>query len=278
MSKSIAFKKLVMHTLTTATMVAASQGALAHTRVQTPTILEGTRVYNNIAITHGCHNHAANNNSTPVTGMSVVFPDVTATVTSKPAGSASTVASTPAGVVTDWITGAGEGYNKKVLNKEVFSTEGQKTNALGNAVGFWTGGGSLPGVGYTALIPFKTDAISIQPTSCAKTVTFVVAISDVCETTNISGLNDETVNMWTPAVGSSYDGVGLHGYNSPATLKVVRNTTGTAATLTSDAVAANPLPASCGAGLDITVTPTAAQLNRDMPAKDEKGVQIWPKP
>ncbi|WP_458504251.1 hypothetical protein [Methylobacter sp.] len=277
MSKSIAVKKLAIYSLVTASMIAASQSAFAHTRLQSPTILEGTRVYNNVVIGHGCHNHAANNNSTPVGGTSVVFPDATATVTSKPAGSAASVAGTPAGSVTDWVSGAGEGYSKKILSKEVFSSEAQKTNSLGNAVGFWTGGGSLPGVGYTGLIPFKTDAITIKPESCAKTVTFVVAISDICELTNTAGLSDETVNMWTPAVGSNYDGVGLHAYNSPATLKVVRNTTGTAATLTSAAVAANPLPAACGEGLDITITPTAEQLNHDMPAVDENGAQIWPK-
>ena len=42
MSKSITFKKLAMCSLTTAAMVAASQGAFAHTRLETPTVLEGT--------------------------------------------------------------------------------------------------------------------------------------------------------------------------------------------------------------------------------------------
>lgn len=278
MSKSITFKKLAMYSLTTATMVAASQGTFAHTRLQSPTILEGTRVYNNVVVGHGCHNPATNSNSASLTGMSVVFPDATATVTSKPTGSAASVAGTAAGLVTDWIAGAGEGYNKKVYSKEVFSAEGQRFNSSGNAVGFWTGGGSLPGVNYPGLIPFKTDAITIKPESCAKTVTFVVSIANVCAMSNISGFNDETAHLWTPAVGSNYDGVGLDGYNSPATLKVVRNTTGTAATLISSAVAANPLPAACGAGLDIVVTPTAEQLNHDMPAMDGNGAQVWPKP
>lgn len=278
MSKSITFKKLALGSLTTAAIIAASQGAFAHTRLQTPTILEGTRVYNNVVIGHGCHNAATNSNSTPVMGTSVVFPDATATVTSKPAGAKAADPAAPAGAITDWVAGAGEGYSKKVYSKDLFSAEAQKSNSLGNAVGFWTGGGSLPGVGYTGLIPFKTDAITIKADSCAKTVTFVVAIADVCGLSNAGGFSDENVNMWTPAVGSNYDGPGLHGYNSPATLKVVRNTTGTPATLTTAEVIANPLPASCGAGLDITVTPTAEQLNRDLPAIDANGVQLWPQP
>lgn len=290
MSKSITFNKLAICSLTTAAMVATGQGAFAHTRLQSPVIAEGVRNYNNEAIGHGCHNEVANDTSIPVMGTSVVFPDVTATVTSKPVGATAADPATPAGVVTDWVSGAGDGYSKKVYTHDLFAVEGQKfyiENKVGSngvvtkvphAVGYWTGGGSLPGVSYIGLIPFRTDAVFIKPESCANSVTFVVAIADVCEMSTISGFNDENVNLWTPAVGSNYDGAGLHGYNSPATLKVVRNTTGTPATLTTAAVAANPLPASCGAGLDITVTPTAEQINRDMPAIDENGVQLWPQP
>jgi hypothetical protein len=274
MLSSTSFKKLALCSMTTA-ILAASQSGFAHTRLQTSTILEGTRVYNNVVIGHGCHNATTNSNSNPVMGTSVVFPDSTATVTSKPVNAAADVAPTAAGPVTDWLDGAGEGYSKKVYSKDVFSAEAQKTNSLGNTVGFWTGGGSLPGIGYTGLIPFKTDAVSIKPESCAKTVTFVVPISDVCELTPASGFSDENVNMWTPTVGSNFDGIGLHGENSPATLKVVRNIDGTPATQTSAEVKANPLPASCGEGLDITITPTAEQINRDMPAIDN-GVQVWP--
>ena len=60
MSKSITFKKLAMCSLTTAAMVAASQGAFAHTRLETPTVVEGTRVHNHVELGHGCHNHATN--------------------------------------------------------------------------------------------------------------------------------------------------------------------------------------------------------------------------
>ena len=120
MSKTITFKKLAMCSLTTAAMVAASQGAFAHTRLQSNTILEGTRVYNNVVIGHGCHNAATNSNSTPVMGTSVVFPDATATVTSKPAGAKATDPATPAGAITDWVDGAGEGYSKKVYSKDAF--------------------------------------------------------------------------------------------------------------------------------------------------------------
>jgi len=90
-----------------------------------------------------------------------------------------------------------------------------------------------------------------------------ISIADVCKITNIT----ETVNVWTPAVGSNYDGTAdsNDGYGSPATLTIVRN------------LNTNPLPAACGTGLEVKVTPSAAQLNRDMPVW-YNGKQAWPLP
>ena len=139
--------------------------------------------------------------------------------------------------------------------------------------------GSLPGT-YKGLNPFVTNAVAITPTSCAKSVTFELVIADVCQLTNISGFNNKTLNVWIDPVGSNYDGTPNtnDGYASPATLTVVRNTTGTPATLTSAAVAANPLPASCGgAGVDVLATPSANQINNDLPVVIN-GAQAWPLP
>ena len=72
MSKSITFKKLAMYSLTTAAMVAASQGAFAHTRLETPTVHEGTKVHNRVNIGHGCPPTTARR---PTFGTNVVFPN-----------------------------------------------------------------------------------------------------------------------------------------------------------------------------------------------------------
>jgi len=113
----------------------------------------------------------------------------------------------------------------------------------------------------TGVIPFRTSGVVIESTSCAKTVKFIVAIADICEITKISGFKDSTVMLWTPAVGSQFDGTeDLNGYNSPASFMVNR---------TSDQ------PEACGEGVDVVVTPSAAQLNRDMTVKIN-GAQIWP--
>lgn len=98
-------------------------------------------------------------------------------------------------------------------------------------------------------------------------MTFVLAAADVCKVTQVSGFNTETVNLWTPAVGSNFDGTPSinDGYDSPATLRIARN------------LVTNPLPASCGTGVDIVVTPSANQINRDMPVF-LNGKQAWPLP
>jgi len=51
----------------------------------------------------------------------------------------------------------------------------------------------------------------------------------------------------------------IDGIGAPATLTINRN------------VAANPLPSSCGAGIDVTVTPSAADVTVNLPIPG-----VWP--
>ncbi|MGZ8918072.1 MAG: hypothetical protein ACXW0T_07600, partial [Methylobacter sp.] len=68
MSSSVIFKRLACSLAATA-MFAASQAAYAHTRLETPTVPEATRVHNQVVIGHGCPPATARN---PTYGMSVV--------------------------------------------------------------------------------------------------------------------------------------------------------------------------------------------------------------
>jgi hypothetical protein len=224
-------------------IVAASQGALAHTTLQTPQIDENTRVYNNAVIGHGCANDA------PVLGTSIVFPDgVDSTITVN--GNATSDPLTA--VVVNWGNSV-----QMIQSNDTFPMRGVKTDSLGNVVGFWAGGGELDH-DLIGLIPFRTNPVLIEPTSCARSVTFEIAIVDVCVLTPVSGFSDEAVNLWTPLVGSNFDGA----ESEPAILKVNR---------------VSALPAGCGEGVDVVVTPSAAQLDRDMPVVIN-GIQVWPKP
>ena len=72
MSKSNTFKMLVMGSLTVTAMAGVSQSAFAHTRLETPTVVEGTRVHNGVRISHGCGDAGARK---PTYGTTVVFPN-----------------------------------------------------------------------------------------------------------------------------------------------------------------------------------------------------------
>ena len=231
-------------------LLGASQNAFSHTRLEIPTVAEGVRVTNNVVISHGC------GDGTNVVASSVVFPDgvdsivkVNGTQTSDPLES--------------YVSNYGNLY-QKILSHAVFQFEDEKRDANGNTVGFWVKGGKSPDY-YTTYLPMRAGAMLIEPASCAKSVKVVLGIADICKVTNKTRFNDTTVNLWTPAVGSEYDGPGLHGYNSPATLTVMRD------------LVNNPMDASCGDGVEVEIIPSAAQLDRDMPIINTNGSQFWPK-
>lgn len=255
------FKYVAMTSIAAAISI-VSQVSFAHTRLQVPAVnsgASGVATYNNVVIGHGCHNDVTGNNSTPVIASSVVFPDQTATVQTRAAGTADPFVDSTDTLDTYVEGGAVVGVDK-VKSKDVFGSEDVKRDDLGNVIGFHVKDGSLPGLDYIALLPYRGGAITIPAESCAASVTYVLAIADICKVTTIAKFADTNVNLWTPAVGSNFDGLGLHGYNSPATYRVNRTTA---------------LPAECGVGVDVRVVPTAAQINRDLPIK--VGIkQYWP--
>lgn len=257
MFKPEKFKYSASMLIITIGLAGAWQSAVAHTRLKTPVIKENDAKhgsnYNDAVIGHGCQNTYDNASTISTMGTVVVFPDgKDSIITIKDA--------VHTGPLTDFVTNWGNPVTI-VQDSSIFSHQEYIKDSLGNKLGFWTGGGNKLKAGYRGVFPFTTAGVIINPESCAKSVTFVVAIADICEITAPSGFSNATVQLWTPAVGSIYDGEGLHGYNSPATLKVERSIA--------------PLPSSCGDGVDVVVKPSAAQLNRDLRIKYD-GTQIWP--
>lgn len=234
----------------TAALILMSQASLAHTRIQSPQIDEKARVYNNVVIGHGCHDPQTGASSIDTFGTVVVFPDG--------ADSIITVNGAPSDkMLSDFISGWGI---RKVQSKDVFGMEGRILDANGNTVGFWAGGAPGLTAGSIGLIPFRTNATTINEDSCAKSIKMNVSIVDICSITDIQGFDDSNVQRWTSLVGSNYDRA--DNTSSPATLTINRT---------------SALPAECGAGDTVEVTPSANQLNRDMPIKIN-GAQVWPAP
>lgn len=300
MPKSIAFKKLAMYSLTTVAMVAASQAAFAHTRFETSTVAEATKVHNQVNIGHGCPPTTARRASM---GTSVVFPNAISYTpvigvdsgTGKvfTANTAATYYSPLAGIGTMLRTGG------------PFPAAQIKADALNNHDGFWAGGKAYDQTISTPIgVEFYSAAVKIEPKSCARSVTFVAAIADFCNVSVPSATaKDEEVLFWSPIpnftgvpgqpfgaptadtarkipVGpsySKYDGyqdathtIPGDGWGSPATLKVNRNLT------------TNPLPAGCtgnaGAGDDVYVYPSAEQINKELPlwsGTKQDGTNYW---
>jgi len=254
MLKNMSIKKIALFSLTGVALV-VSQSSFAHTRLQTPVIGENSAGhgsnYNNEVIGHTCTTGAGEHLN--AIGTVVVFPDgadSTLTVDGEPSKLA----------VIDYVTNWGSPV-QLIQNNDVFPMQDEITDSLGNVVGYWAGGGQGLKHNLTGVIPFRTSGVVIEPTSCAKSVTFRIAIADVCTLTKDTEFSTDALNLWTPAVGSKFEIEGSSGYDSPATLKVERS---------------SAMPEECGEGVDVVVTPSAAQLNRDMPVKIE-GVQVWPK-
>ncbi|MBX3617081.1 hypothetical protein [Nitrosomonas sp.] len=233
--------------LAIAAFAGTTQFAMAHTRLETATVAENTRITNNVIISHGCGEEN-------VIGTSVVFPD----------GVDSTIlvdGNPHTGSLTDFVQNWGN-LMQQNFSTAVFSSQDEKTDSLGNVVGFWAGGGnSLPHT-LNGYIPFRAGAVVIEPTSCAKSVKFYISIADICEITDTAGFSEATVNLWTHNnLGTAYDRVSTTD-DGPASYIVTRT---------------SALPTSCGAtGVEVEVKPSAAQINRDMPIKFN-GTQVWPK-
>lgn len=233
-------------------LLAPVQIASAHTVIQPPEIKEGQRAELTLVTTHGC-------GEAPLIGVSVVFPDgVDSTIVAN--GSAHN------GPLNDFIENWGNNF-QLYQDYSIFSEQDTKKNSLGNVVGFWSGGGRTISSHLYGRISFVGSPVIFKSDSCAKTVRFTVASADICKITSLSEMLEEnTVSFWVPAVGSKYDGTpGGHAYDFPINLTFKRD------------LEANPLPESCGAGLQVTVRPSAAQLDRDMPVIFN-GTQVWPKP
>ena len=309
MSKSNIFKKRVIYSLVTTVMAAASQGGFAHTRLEIPSVFEGTtnpaihaqsnKVHNYLTIGHGC---PPTNAKKATIGTSVVFPNAISytPIIGVDSGTGKVFTSNPA--ITYYSQLAGYGT---MIRTGVWENSGLKVDPLGNIDGFWAGGKAYKQTNSAPInVEFYSNTVSIVPDSCARSVTFELAIADFCSVSKSSATaTDEDVLYWSPIpnftgvpgqpfgaptadavrkipVGpsySNYDGykdaahtIAGDGWGSPATITIKRDLTN------------NPLPASCTGngkkGDDVYVYPSANQINKELPIWSEDnqtGTNFW---
>ncbi len=295
--------------LLAAAVLSLSTNAFAHTRLEISSVMEGTsnpathaqsnKVHNYLTISHGCPPAASRN---PSMGTSVVFPNAISytPIIGVNSGSGKVFSNSPASSFYSPLAGLAT-----LIRTGVWENSGVKVDALGNIDGFWAGGKPYrQKVSAPVNVEFYSNTVTIAPASCARTVTFELAIADFCSV-SVPGtiVKDEEVLFWSPIpnftgvpgqpfgakvadanrkipVGpsfSNYDGyadaahtIAGDGWNSPATITVKRD------------LANNPLPKNCtgngGLGDDVYVYPSAEQINKELPIWSEEnqtGINYW---
>ncbi len=245
-------------------LMAVSQNAFSHTRLTVPVTKESSSAHGTtttaVNIPHGCTDN-------PVIGNVFFLPDTTDATVQTSATDDFEAFETPDGEnALTYIVNPP--FIRLIKSNEVYSTQEFILDPLQNPIGFWAADGSLPAHNWVGQLPVKITAVAIQPASCARSVTFVPAIANICVMSSmaeIDGKNsdDPNVDFWTaPDVGTPYD---APSWSYPASYKVERDVLG------------NPMPESCGDGVAVRIIPSAAQMNRDMPIT-VGGQQMWPLP
>jgi hypothetical protein len=219
--------------------------AFAHDGIKS-TALEGTSEDNAVTMGHGCEQ--ANGTVKPIIAQSVVFPSDSPILTTS---DGSTIAD-----LSEVIDqGSIAGLANLIQSRDIFLVQKEKHDANGNVTGFYGKTGLLD-VEALGRVPFAFTSPNFASTSCAKKLDIVVAVADICVATNPK-IRAGKVNLWIPDNGSTYaiqgnaNGVEGIGHETP-TLQVNRD------------LAANPLDPSCGEGIDVTVTPSAADINANL--------------
>ena len=235
-------RRLVLGLGLVATIGATGGKALAHTTVQS-TGTEGLRADNALRIGHGCDER-------PVIAQSVVFP------TDAPQISASdpNVAIGDLGEVIE--QGSVAGLVRLIQSRDIFAIQSVKLDSNQNTIGFAsTLGWLVPNA--VGRVPFDATSPNFVAESCATALRVEIAIADICGLAAPT-IRPTKVNLWIPANGSQFavEGAanGIDGIGAPARWTIQRN------------LQANPLPAQCnGVGYTVTVTPSPAQVDRDLP-------------
>ena len=241
-------------------VLASSQNLFAHSVFQTTTVVEGgskySSVYNNLVIGHGCPNPKGGANL-PIIGNTFAFPDgVSSTVWAS--GTLTTLGLDEIASLPSFT---------RIPSRDVWEKGG--TNWGSQPTTFLTGVGShsyqgaLPGNATKGLIPFSMGPIFINEDSCANSVTFEVAVIDVCKATTLKAMTKYTANIWASGgVVPEFDVINpsdSHHYNSAATYTVTRDIG------ISGAIPSRDLAGTlCGAGIDYFVKADKAQLYRDL--------------
>lgn len=249
--------------MSVALLIAFGQQAQAHTRLTVASTPESSSAHGTtqtaVNVPHGCGDN-------PVIGNVFFLPDTTDAIVQTSTDNFQNFETPEGDTALNHIVNPP--FIRLIKSNEVFDTQEFILDPLGNPIGFWAAGGSLPAHNWVAQLPIRITSVAIQPESCATKIVFTPAIANICNVTSLaeidgSNYDDPNVDFWTaPGVGTVFDAAS---WSYPASYTVERD------------LENNPLPASCGDGIAVRIVPSANQMNRDMLIKSD-GQQIWPLP
>ncbi len=222
--------------------------ALAHTTVRSA-ITEGRTDDNAVKIEHGCE--AGEGQVLPVIAQSVVFPTQSPVLTLSDGSSI--------GDLSEAVEQGGlAGLMHAIQDRHIFQVQQDKKDTDGNTVGFSGHEGYLDAK-LQGRVSFEMTAPNFVADSCVKRLVVEIAIADICNL-QVPTLRKSKVSLWIPNNGSRYASKGIQygvqGVGDPAVMFVNRDQS------------LNPLPITCGNGLDLTVSPSAADIDANLPIPD----------
>lgn len=248
-----------LKTITACTLAAAAltlgQSVVAHTGIKDSAV-SGARSYNALTIGHGCAGEEGGVEKA-VIASSAVFPNGGAAVaTNLATGQAITDLT---GLIVDALPGDTSlpGLSPSLIqDKNIFNTMWEAVDANGNVRGFhWKNGRLNPEL--LGLPPFRVQAPVIDESSCVKSVKVRVAVANWCSQSQDANVNDRA-DVWMGNTTRRFNDADVVSVGYWPTLTVARTTT---------------LPTRCGAGFDLAIEPSAADIDRFLPVKG-----FWPVP
>lgn len=233
--------------------VMISHPAAAHDGFS-PESREGIADVIHLSINHGC-------DANPVIAQSVIFPTLNPII--KGLDDSGNEVPAPNDLADIIGTQTLEGLSTLIQERNIFRHQNNKTNDLGNSIGFYGKRGRLK-AGLIGRVAFRYIGPFFVPNSCVKALQIETAIADICST-RPPALQPGKVSLFIPDTGSRIAvearANGLdHGIGEPSILKVARDLK------TNPFLDANGKPTrACGDGITVRVTPSAEDIDKNLP-------------
>ncbi len=251
-------KKMTLCSLATV-ICGAGQVVYAHTGVK-DSVVEGKSLYTAFTIGHACNNNEGTEKLLKVTAQSAVFPNNSDSQAFKIEGGTETPIN-----LADHIEGADGGLPSlspsMIQDKNIFKKQRELTDANEKVRGIQFTSGSLDTTAL-GLVPFKVSAPKFKADSCAKSLKVRIGIANYCSKTKNTN-KDNRSDIWIGHMTSKF--------NDPGVMPHDFETKPFWPTLTVERSSSNPLPGSCGAGFDIAVQPSDADIDGYLPIQG-----YWP--